>query len=190
MNPSKNPIQGLLGKDCAGAQVHHRHPTSDANTEGKNPECNQMVGWWILSAQPDCKENTGAMMSMGSVSIMELLRKKNTNGGSSTKTKIVGDDNSLPQWLWSIYFIEGQGCAVEELKFHQDNMSAMIMERMRSIQERSGQSTSLYDTTLLGIVLRTRTSHWNTAQREKCMHIYSPGNCKKQRFRNYGLWCK
>ena len=68
-------------------------------------------------------------------------------------------DDALILYLWSIYFIEGQGYVVEEIESHQDNMSAMIMERMGRIQERSGQSTSLYDTTLLGIVLRTRTSH-------------------------------
>ena len=45
------------------------------------------------------------------------------------ESDIVGSDYALPQWLWLRYFIEGQGCAVEDLEFHRDNMSAMLMEK-------------------------------------------------------------
>ena len=36
-------------------------------------------------------------------------------------------DDSLPQSLWSRYFIEVQGYAVKDIKFHQDNISAILM---------------------------------------------------------------
>ena len=68
------------------------------------------------------------MMSMGSGSIMELLQKQKINWRSSTEAEIVGVDYDLQQYLWSEYFIEVQGYAVEEIKFHQDNMSDMLVE--------------------------------------------------------------
>ena len=44
------------------------------------------------------------------------------------KNKILGAYNAFPQFLWSGYFIKGQGYAVDYLEFHQDNMSSMLME--------------------------------------------------------------
>ena len=60
---------------------------------------------------------------------MEISRKQKINGRGSTECEIVGADDALPQCLWSRYFIKGQGYAMEELEFHQDNMSAMLMEK-------------------------------------------------------------
>ena len=90
-----------------------------------------VIKWWVdasFAADPDCKDHTGAMMYIGSGSIMELSRKQKINGRSSMESDIVGAYYALPQCLWSRYFIEGQGYAMEELDFHQDNMSAMLTE--------------------------------------------------------------
>ena len=92
-----------------------------------------VIKWWVdasFSAHPDYKGHTGAMMSMGSGSTMYIPRKKKINGRISTDAEIVGEDNALPQCLWYIQFIEGQGYAVEELDFHQDNMSDILMEKI------------------------------------------------------------
>ena len=67
-------------------------------------------------------------MSVVSVSIMKLLRKQKINLRSSTESEIVVVDNALTQCLWSRYFYGGQRYAVEEFEFHQDSMSAMLME--------------------------------------------------------------
>ena len=75
------------------------------------------------------------MKSMGSGSIMELSRKQKINGRSSTEAKIMGVDEALLQCLWSIYFIDEQLYAVEELKYHQDTVSAMLMGKMLKSQE-------------------------------------------------------
>ena len=61
-------------------------------------------------------------MSTGSVSIMELPWKKKINRRSSTKSKIVEEENDLPQCLWSRHFI------VDDIESHQDNMIAIIIE--------------------------------------------------------------
>ena len=67
-----------------------------------------VVKWWVyesFAAHPYYKGHTRAMMSMGSGSIMEILRKQKINVRSSTESKIVGADDALSQCLLSIYFI-------------------------------------------------------------------------------------
>ena len=66
---------------------------------------------------------------MGSGSILKVSWKQKIVGRISTESRIVGADDALPQCLWSRYFIEGHGYTVEEIKFIQDNMSAMLMEK-------------------------------------------------------------
>ena len=75
-----------------------------------------------FAVHPDCNGHTRAFVSMGSGSIMEVLRNQKINRRISMKAKIVGADNALPQCLW---LIEVQGYVVEELEFHQDNMRAI-----------------------------------------------------------------
>ena len=52
------------------------------------------------------------------------------------------EDYALPQCLWYRLFIEVQGYAVEEIKFHQDNMGAILIKRMVNSQSQIEQSTS------------------------------------------------
>ena len=62
-----------------------------------------VIQWSVdvyFSAQSYCKGHTGAMMSMGSGSIIELSWKQKINGRSSTESKIFGDDDVLTQCLW------------------------------------------------------------------------------------------
>ena len=90
-----------------------------------------IIKWWVYAsfvAHPDRKGPTGAIVSMGSGSIMELSQNQKMNGMRSMEAEIVGADHALPQCLWSRYFIEGQGYVVEDIDFHKDNMSAMLME--------------------------------------------------------------
>ena len=54
--------------------------------------------WWVDESfviYPECKGNTVSMMSMGSGSIMEILRNYKKNGRISTEADI-GAGNSLP----------------------------------------------------------------------------------------------
>ena len=92
-----------------------------------------VIKWWFdasFADNPDCKGRTGAMIPMGSGSMMEISWKQKINRGSSTKSKIVGAENALPQCLWSRYLVERQGYSVEDIEFHQDNMSFMLMEKI------------------------------------------------------------
>ena len=49
-------------------------------------ECLNMIRWWVDASYGvhwDCKGHTGAMMSMGKGSIVNVLRKHKLNTGSS-----------------------------------------------------------------------------------------------------------
>ena len=47
---------------------------------------------------------------------------------SSTETELVAVDAYMPEMLWSLYFIQGQGYSVEFVELHQDNISAQMLE--------------------------------------------------------------
>ena len=88
-----------------------------------------VIKWWVdvtFTAHPYCKGHTGDMMYMGSGSIMELKQK--INGRILMEYEIVWADYTLPQCLWSRWFIEGHVYVVEDIELHQYNMSAMLME--------------------------------------------------------------
>ena len=50
------------------------------------------------------------------------------NTRSSTETKLVSVDAYMPEVLWSLYFIQAQGCGVKYAEIHQDNVSAQILD--------------------------------------------------------------
>ena len=59
-------------------------------------------------------------------------QKLNTKG--STEAELVGVDDALPQVLWTLYFVKGQGYKVEKNELHQDNLSSMKLEKMEKGQ--------------------------------------------------------
>ena len=57
-----------------------------------------VIKLWVdasFTMYPYCKGNNGAMMSMVSGLIMELLQKQKINWRSSKKAKILGEDDGL-----------------------------------------------------------------------------------------------
>ena len=60
--------------------------------------------------------------------ITSFSRKQKLNTKSSAEAEFVGVDDLLPQFLWTLYFVEGQGYAVEKNEINQDNMIVMILE--------------------------------------------------------------
>ena len=64
-----------------------------------------VIKWWVyesFDANPDFRGYTGASISIGPGSIMELLWKQKINGRISTEANIVGAEDALPQCLWLI----------------------------------------------------------------------------------------
>ena len=96
-----------------------------------------MLKWWVdasYAAHDDMWGHTGGTLSMvkdGCGSIISISKKKKLNTKISTKAELIGADNVMPQMLWTRYFLEAQGCGIDENILYQDNMSAMLLENNR-----------------------------------------------------------
>jgi len=91
-----------------------------------------VIKWWIdasFAVHADCRGHTGGAMSLGKGCVTSATRKQKINTRSSTEAELVGVDDLMPQMLWTRYFIEEQGFAVEECVLNQDNLSAMLLEK-------------------------------------------------------------
>ena len=66
-------------------------------------------------------------MSLGKGSIYSTSNKQKNNTRSSTETELVATDDTLPQVLWSKYFMDEQGIDADHI-LYQDNTSAQKLE--------------------------------------------------------------
>ncbi len=90
-----------------------------------------IVKWWVDASHAthaDCKSHTSASMSMGKGMVITLSQKQKINGTRSTESEIIAVDDSLPDILWTKYFLECQGYHHGPSIFHQDNKSALLLE--------------------------------------------------------------
>ena len=90
----------------------------------------RVVKWWIdgsYAVHPDCKSQTGAVMSLGRGTTYGSSQKQKINTRSSTETELVAVDDMLPQVLWTKYFLDEQGIDAEHIVY-QDNTSAQKLE--------------------------------------------------------------
>ena len=90
-----------------------------------------VVKWWVYAsyaAHEAYKGHTGAMMSLRQGAVTSFSIKQNIQGNSSTKDELIGVDETLPQALWTNYFIEAQGYLVDKNLINQDNKSAILIE--------------------------------------------------------------
>ena len=67
-------------------------------------------------------------MSLGKGVIISASNKRKVQGRRSTDNKLIGVHNTLPQVLWTTYFIEAQGYQVDHNEVYQDNKSAQLLE--------------------------------------------------------------
>eukprot|EP00957_Ditylum_brightwellii_P078911 5999550-Ditylum_brightwellii.AAC.2 len=63
----------------------------------------------LFAVHPNMKSHTGGMLMMGRGAIHDSSNKLKLNTQSSPKAEIVGEDDLMPQVLWTRYFIEAQG---------------------------------------------------------------------------------
>lgn len=66
---------------------------------------------------------------MGKGALYASSKRQKLNTKSSTEAELVGAGDFLPQTIWTTNFIEAQGYHVTRSEFHQDNQSAMKMEK-------------------------------------------------------------
>jgi hypothetical protein len=87
---------------------------------------------WVDAAyavHPDMKSHTGGCVSMGRGVFMPKSTKQKLNTKSSTEAELVGASDYLPNTIWAKNFLEAQGYDIIENVFHQDNQSAIRMEK-------------------------------------------------------------
>ena len=90
------------------------------------------IMWWIdasFAVHHDCRSHTGATMSLGSGCPVSVSTKQKLNTRSSTEAELVGVNDGLTIVLWVRNFVIGQGCEVTDNVIHQDNQSAMLLEK-------------------------------------------------------------
>ena len=66
-------------------------------------------------------------MMLGKGAIYGTSTRQKINTKSSTEAELVGLIDILPQALWTRYFLEAQGYAVNESIVYQDNKSTILL---------------------------------------------------------------
>jgi hypothetical protein len=91
-----------------------------------------VIKWWVdasFTTHDDCRGHKGGTISLDKGSITGVSKKQKINTRSSTEAELVGDDDMLPQIMWTRCFIEAQGFNVDESILYQDNLSDMLLEK-------------------------------------------------------------
>jgi hypothetical protein len=91
-----------------------------------------VVKTWVDAAfatHHDMRSHTGGYITMGKGALYASSKRQKLNTKSSTEAELVGAGDFLPQTIWTANFIEAQGYQIKRNEFHQDNQSAMKMEK-------------------------------------------------------------
>ena len=87
---------------------------------------------WIDAAyavHPNMRSHTGGCMSMGTGTLHARSSKQKLNTKSSTEAEVVGLSEYIPYNIWLIHFLEAQGYHLTTNHVHQENQSAIKMEK-------------------------------------------------------------
>ncbi len=92
----------------------------------------RVLHWYVGTAfavHPNMRGHSGGAMTLGLGFPISSSFKQKLNTHSLTESKLVGVDNimSLIIWLWN--FLKAQGYVVVDNILHQDNRSAILLER-------------------------------------------------------------
>ena len=61
-------------------------------------------------------------------SIISISKNQKQNTKRLTEAELIRAYNTMPQMLWTRYFLEAQGYGIYRNILYQDNMSAMLLE--------------------------------------------------------------
>ncbi len=87
----------------------------------------------------DCKGHGGAMFTLGKGGTRSYSRKVKLASRSVMETELVMADMYMPEMLWLLHFIQGQGYKAECVGLHQDNISTQLL--MKNGRFSSGKKT-------------------------------------------------
>ena len=79
-----------------------------------------VLKWWVdtsYAARENMRGHTRRTMKMGKDghgSIISISKNQKLNTKSSTEAELIGAYNTMPQMLWTRYFLEAQGYGIDE----------------------------------------------------------------------------
>ena len=88
--------------------------------------------WFIdgaFAVHDDMKSHTGGYMTFGKGMVDGSSNGQKINTTSSTEAEVVAVHDNVPSLLWVRYFMEAQGYPLKPSIIHQDNQSAMLLEK-------------------------------------------------------------
>ena len=91
-----------------------------------------VLHWFVdasFGVHHDMKGHTGALLTMGKGTLYSTSSAHKLVARSSTEAELIGVHDVLPQMLWTLRFLEAQGFKVNGTILHQDNKSAMLLEK-------------------------------------------------------------
>ena len=93
----------------------------------------------LFAVHPDCKNHTGACLTLGHGSMLSISTKQKINTKSSTEAELVGVDDAMTFVMWMKHFFESQVRSINvnsplkplgsDVTIEQDNTSAIQLER-------------------------------------------------------------
>ena len=113
------------------------------------------VEWWVdasFAVHPNMRSHTGCVTMLGAGAVYASSTKQKLNTRSSTEAELVGVYDAMPQILWTRKFLTAQGFDSRGSIIHQDNQSAMLLEKHGRSSAVSIQGTSMCAITILLIV--------------------------------------
>ncbi len=89
------------------------------------------IGTWtqLFAIHPNMRGHSGGALTLGLGFPISSFGKQKLNTCSSTESKLVGVDDLMSLIVWSRNFLKAQGYAVVNNILHQDNRSAILLER-------------------------------------------------------------
>ena len=90
------------------------------------------IKWWVdasYGVHPDLRSHTGGTMSLGKGAVYSSSIRQKLNTRSSTEAELVGVNDMMGLILWTRNFLEAQGYDVQDNILHQDNESAILLEK-------------------------------------------------------------
>ncbi len=91
-----------------------------------------VLHWYVDAAfavHPNMRGHSGGALTLGLGFPISSSGKQKLNTRSSTKSKLVGVDDLMSLIVWSRNFLKAQGYAVVDNILHQDNRSAILLEK-------------------------------------------------------------
>ena len=91
-----------------------------------------VLNWYwdaSFAVHQDYKSHTGGTLTMGKGSIFSASKKQKLNRRSLTEAELVAGDDGMGSMLWTKLFLEAQGHKVDANILHQDNKSAILLEK-------------------------------------------------------------